>query len=624
MNLKILTAGMLLFQFLMLAAQTEKNEALSFIVEPYLQQVNDDSFYLLWETTVPAKGEVRLGVAEFNVLSPRLDQTFGEKSASAFHQVKVTGLIPDGHYFYQAVSISAAKDTLYGPVTPLTIPDYRKMPVSFTVVGDTQGHPKVWGRIAGLMALERPSFVVHAGDMVQYGPHKDDWTDEFFKPASELFRFYPLYPAIGNHEMNHDWFYRYLCLPDPESFYTVKKGDVLFVFANTNKDILPGSEQYKKLEKILASSPEMWKIMVHHHPVYTSSENAYGNTWFQTQTHGDPNEMYLKKLYETYRVDLVLNGHIHLYERTWPVAGDKVDLVNGVTYVTLGGGGGGLDRDAANRTWYGARTRSAHHFLNVQIAGPVLTARAIDTTGVAFDSWIIEKQGEYRRINAPMITGNQYFIDTTTVSIQNLNPSGSIVYRQSEEEQKTSDEKILRLKLDRSANVSALIQEPDLQSRSAEKAFVKLPLFPATGKAVKKVKAEYVPGNWTWLPDFDKIKPEKTFDLDSVSLHPIQPRVKDHFAVRFRGSFLVPQTDVYRFLLESYDGSRLLIDGREIIDNDGMHYEIKKECYVALQKGTHTFEILYFDYTRRETLKLDMGTQTGQMLDFNTYIRTRQ
>ncbi|MEL7586099.1 MAG: metallophosphoesterase [Prolixibacteraceae bacterium] len=621
MNLKILTAGMLLFHCYISAAQTENDEALSFIVEPYLQQVNDDSFHVLWETSVPANGEVRLGTAEFNVLRPRLDQTFREEAASGYHQVKVTGLKPDGHYFYQAVSISAANDTLWGPVTPLYIPDYRKMPVSFTVVGDTQGNPEVWGKIAGLMARERPSFVIHVGDLVQYGPNKDDWADEFFRPASELFRFYPFYPAIGNHEMNHDWFYRYVCLPDPEWFYTAKKGNVLFVFANTNMDILPGSDQYKKLEKILAASTETWKIMVHHHPVYTSSENAYGNTWFQTQTHGDPNEMHLKKLYETYGVDVVFNGHIHMYERTWPVAADKVDFDNGVIYVTLGGGGGGLDKAAANKTWHTARTRNTHHFLDVNIAGQTLFARAIDTTGVVFDFWTIEKQPDYKRLNAPLITGKRYFTDTTTVMIQNMDQPGNIVYGQSGDMPKTSSEKSVKLHLDRSATISAFVQEQDHKSQIAEKIVVKLPLFPASGKAVKKVKAAYAPGNWTWLPDFDKIKPEKTFDLDSVSLNPIQPRVKDHFAVRFRGSFSVPQTDVYRFLLESYDGSRLLIDGKEIINNDGMHYEIKKENYVALEKGLHSFEVLYFDYTRRETLKLNMGTQTGEMHDFNTYVQ---
>ena len=96
--------------------------------------------------------------------------------------------------------------------------------------------------------------------------------------------------------MNNAWYYRYFDLPEPEWFYTLKKGDVLFVFVDTNKDILPGSAQYKKLEYILASSRETWKIMVHHHPVYVSGESFYGNTRFQRAEHGDPNEMHLKKI----------------------------------------------------------------------------------------------------------------------------------------------------------------------------------------------------------------------------------------------------------------------------------------------------------------------------------------
>jgi hypothetical protein len=63
----------------------------------------------------------------------------------------------------------------------------------------------------------------------------------------------------------------------------------------------------------------------------------------------------------------------------------------------------------------------------------------------------------------------------------------------------------------------------------------------------------------------------------------------------FQGRFHVPETNVYRVLLESYDGSRLLIDGREVINNDGMHYEIRMDNYVALEKGEHSFEVHYFD-----------------------------
>jgi hypothetical protein len=139
--------------------------------------------------------------------------------------------------------------------------------------------------------------------------------------------------------------------------------------------------------------------------------------------------------------------------------------------------------------------------------------------------------------------------------------------------------------------------------------------------AKKDITADYYEGDWISLPDFDKLKPVKIFLPDSVSLEQIQPRAKDHFAVRFTGSFFVPGTGVYRFLLESFDGSRMLIDGKNIIDNDGIHYEIKKENFIALEKGMHNFEIHYFDFVRRETLNVSVGLEGADMVNFNTFLR---
>ncbi|MDX9881667.1 MAG: metallophosphoesterase [Prolixibacteraceae bacterium] len=618
MTIKRIICGFIFAVSISFSAQSQN---LEFVVKPYLQQMTGDSFRVLWETSLSGKGLVTFGEAEFNVLKPKLDQLFQEETPGTFHRVVITGLKAGENYFYQAITIGENGDTLEGPVTPIHIPDYNRMPVSFTVVGDTQGNPKVWGRITNLMKRERPSFIVHAGDMVQYGPHKDDWTDEFFKPAAELFRFYPLYTTIGNHEMNHDWFYQYLDFPDPEWFYTLKKGNVLFVFANTNKDILPGSEQYKKLEKVLAASQETWKIMVHHQPVYTSSDNSYGNSWFQLQVHGDPNEMHLKKLYETYGVDIVLNGHIHMYERTWPLASDKINFENGVCYVTVGGGGGGLDNVIANKNWYAARARSCHHFVTVNITGNHFFAEAIDTSGIAFDSWTIEKKTGSQPLNTPFITETkQYFIDSTTISIQNPRPRGKIVYQLLGNEAVTANSSDVKIKITENTTVSAYIQWEGQKSRVAMKTFEKLPVFPARKKAPKGVTATYFEGGWIALPDFDKLKPLKTFQLDSVSLQNIQPRAQDHFAVRFTGSFSIPETDVYRFMVRSFDGSKLFIDGKELINNDGIHYEINKESFIALEKGLHTFEIQYFDFVRRETLQIWTGTQPDQMRWFNDFI----
>jgi hypothetical protein len=64
-----------------------------------------------------------------------------------------------------------------------------------------------------------------------------------------------------------------------------------------------------------------------------------------------------------------------------------------------------------------------------------------------------------------------------------------------------------------------------------------------------------------------------------------------------------------------------LIDGINIIDNDGIHYEIKKENFIALEKGNHHFEIQYFDYVRRETLKVMLGLEGESVKNFNNFLQ---
>jgi hypothetical protein len=44
---------------------------------------------------------------------------------------------------------------------------------------------------------------------------------------------------------------------------------------------------------------------------------------------------------------LVLNGHIHQYERTEPIYKNKIDRTKGVVYLSTGGGGGTLDDPAS-------------------------------------------------------------------------------------------------------------------------------------------------------------------------------------------------------------------------------------------------------------------------------------
>ena len=96
-------------------------------------------------------------------------------------------------------------------------------------------------------------------------------------------------------------------------------------------------------------------------------------------------------LYEQYGVDIVFFGHIHDYERTWPIKEGKVNQEEGVLYIQTGGAGGSLENFAPTRSWFTARVRRDHHFGLVLVHEGTLQFNAIDLDGRLFDQIEIRK-----------------------------------------------------------------------------------------------------------------------------------------------------------------------------------------------------------------------------------------
>jgi mono/diheme cytochrome c family protein len=101
------------------------------------------------------------------------------------------------------------------------------------------------------------------------------------------------------------------------------------------------------------------------------------------------------------------------------------------------------------------------------------------------------------------------------------------------------------------------------------------------------------------LPDdarieaFEKLKPtsEGTFSAFSLDV-PNRPDV--NFAFRYNGIIAIPRQGKYEFFTQSDDGSRLFIDNKEIVDNDGKRPVTEKSGAVELSAGDHLIEVTYF------------------------------
>ena len=201
-------------------------------------------------------------------------------------------------------------------------------------------------------------------------------------------------PVLGNHEQDADYYYRYMSLPEPERWYSFEYGNAEFFMIDGNRSLADQSAQLEWLESALSRSTATWRFAVLHQPPYTSDSNDYGDTWTTTSNQGDPNVRNIVSLLERHGVDMCFSGHVHDYERTFPIRDAQVvDYQSGgVIYVTAAGGGGSLEDFDPTNTWFGHKKARYHHLVYVAIHGDNLEFQAIDENGRLFDTLQLEKR----------------------------------------------------------------------------------------------------------------------------------------------------------------------------------------------------------------------------------------
>jgi len=308
------------------------------------------------------------------------------------HTLRLTGLKPETQYFYRVSVTDSEKRNLDDELHTFQTANHRETPFAFAIISDTQDNPAVAGKVARMARGQRPNFVLHPGDLVGTGSSPADWTEEFFPSLHPLISQVALFPVLGNHEQNARYYYDYMDLPEPEYYYEFEYGNAHFFMIDTNKKVDVDSEQYKWLDHALAKSTATWKFVCHHHPPYSSDEDDYGDLWKGKSSHGDLRVRELAALYDKHHVDIVWTGHIHSYERTWPIENQRVVDVGGTIYMITGGGGGRLETPGPTRPWFQNNVRHGHHYCMVAINGRVLEFKAFDLEGRLFDTMKIEKQ----------------------------------------------------------------------------------------------------------------------------------------------------------------------------------------------------------------------------------------
>lgn len=125
-------------------------------------------------------------------------------------------------------------------------------------------------------------------------------------------------------------------------------------------------------------------------------------------------------------------------------------------------------------------------------------------------------------------------------------------------------------------------------------------------------------GDWNKLPDFSKLQPVEVGEAGEFSAS--VTKLKDHFALRFDGHIQIPVDGNYLFLLHSDDGSKLYIDGKVVVDNDGIHAGQQKRKQQQMKAGLHTVAVEFFEQAGGEELKVEFQGPSMPQQDLATLI----
>jgi 3',5'-cyclic AMP phosphodiesterase CpdA len=334
--------------------------AIAFAKGPYLQALGATGVTVKFE--LAAAGPARVEVFAAGGREPVASQASAE--ASVFHALRVDGLAPATAYDYR----------VGGEAGHFTTAPTDNRPFRFLLYGDSRTDPEAHAAVVRRMAGAPGDFLINTGDLVHSGANPSDWR-EFFAIESPLLRDRCVFAAVGNHELARGdaagevAFLRYFAPVDEgrelrRLYGTFRWSNTRFFLLNA-MDKWTGDERAwlrAELEHARDEQGLAHRIAVLHWGPFSSGPHG-GNPALES---GEVTAM-MRDL----KVDLVLAGHDHAYERG---EGD------GIRYVISGGAGAPLypRKFEAKQT---IAYESTHHFVEVAVDGDRVTLTARRPSG---------------------------------------------------------------------------------------------------------------------------------------------------------------------------------------------------------------------------------------------------
>lgn len=327
-----------------------------------------------------------------------------------YHQVRFDTLTPDTVYAYRLKGSAGWTEWLQFRTASLEAKPFR-----FLYLGDIQN-----GILTYASRVIRQAFhanggielVLHAGDLAAQRDdldHDDEW-GEFNEAGGYNWGIVPQVPATGNHEyldvagpdgaesrrLGPYWPLQF-ALPSngapgvKATTYFLDYQGVRFIVLDGTSAIDLGTQrqQTRWLDATLASSKAKWNVVLFHQPVFTCARpqdtSEIKSAW--------------KPVFDSRKVDLVLQGHDHCYSRLTSEAGREASAamradgkVQGPVYLVSVTGSKMYGLNDRARTQPDKTAEATELYQVVDVAGDRLKFRTFTASGKLYDGFDLERR----------------------------------------------------------------------------------------------------------------------------------------------------------------------------------------------------------------------------------------
>lgn len=294
--------------------------------QPYLQVPTPNSVVVRWQSGTGDIGKVHYGTS-VSSLTGSIVESEDEK---IYHQVLIPGLAANTKYFYTVDGQSKGSEEQYFITAPSA---GSSAPVRIWVITDfgqtnSKNNERRLETVAQWKSFNNRSY--HASFVLSLGDQTEDdaiyqLQHNYFNQLENVLKCSPLYTTVGNHD-NHDSLYNYrqtFTLPSraeaggvasgTEKYYSFDYANIHVVSLCTEiHDKIGRKAQREWLKKDLDNNKQEWLIACMHQPFHSGGYHPSDEVEY-----GQPQRSDWLPILEDHGVDLVLQGHNHVYERSY-------------------------------------------------------------------------------------------------------------------------------------------------------------------------------------------------------------------------------------------------------------------------------------------------------------------